>query len=107
MSHFRVSFCYTCDIPPTGGVSQLMKIQRLSKRRTRGTTGALMRAARYGIGLANSESTMKKVRETTETTEPIGIIISRGDRTEKPPIFTAYIWGPAPEPVTETTTKVA
>ncbi|HXV16534.1 MAG TPA: hypothetical protein VD758_07125 [Gemmatimonadaceae bacterium] len=50
---------------------------------------------------------MKKVRETIDTTEPIGIIISRGDRTEKPPIFSAYIWGPAPEPVTETTTKVA
>src|SRR5512141_773235 len=107
MSHFRVSFCYICDSPLLRAVSQLMKIQRLSKRRTRGTTGALVRAARYKIGLANSESTMKKVRETTETTEPIGIIISRGDRTEKPPIFSAYIWGPAPEPVTEPTTKVA
>lgn len=50
---------------------------------------------------------MKKVREITETDEPLGIIISRGDRTERPSIFSAYIWGPAPEPVAETKTKVA
>jgi hypothetical protein len=50
---------------------------------------------------------MKKVREITDSDEPIGIIISRGDRTEARPVFSAYIWGPAPEPVTETTTKVA
>jgi len=49
---------------------------------------------------------MKKVRETPESDEPIGIVISRGDRTEKRPIFSAYIWGPAPEPATEVT-KVA
>ena len=50
---------------------------------------------------------MKKVREVPESEEPIGIIISRGDRTEQKPIFSAYIWGPAPEPVLEPTSKVA
>lgn len=50
---------------------------------------------------------MKKVREITETTEPIGIIISSGDRSEKPPLFSAYIWGPAPEPAADPKTKVA
>jgi hypothetical protein len=50
---------------------------------------------------------MKTVREITENDEPIGIIISRGDRTETRPVFSAYIWGPAPEPVADTTTKVA
>jgi len=50
---------------------------------------------------------MKKVREVTESQEPLGIIISRGDRTEQPPIFSAYIWGPAPEPTVEATVKVA
>ena len=55
----------------------------------------------------NSEHIMKKVREITEHDEPIGIIISRGDRGEQRPVFSAYIWGPAPEPVTETATKVA
>jgi hypothetical protein len=50
---------------------------------------------------------MKKVRETTDSEEPIGIIISRGDRKETPPIFSAYIWGPAPEPLPKATTKVA
>jgi hypothetical protein len=50
---------------------------------------------------------MKKNREPNEADEPLGIIISRGDRTERRPIFSAYIWGPAPEPVAENTTKVA
>ena len=50
---------------------------------------------------------MKKNRETPQGEEPIGIIISRGDRTEQRPIFSAYIWGPAPEPVLEPSTKVA
>ena len=53
------------------------------------------------------EYTMKKVREITENDEPIGIIISRGDRAETRPVFSAYIWGPAPEPVADATTKVA
>jgi hypothetical protein len=67
----------------------------------------LKRRARYDIGPVHSETTMKKVREITESEEPIGIIISRGDRKEARPIFSAYIWGPAPEPVADTTTKVA
>jgi hypothetical protein len=67
----------------------------------------LKRRARDEIGLESSETTMKKMREITESDEPIGIIISRGDRKEARPIFSAYIWGPAPDPTTETTTKVA
>ncbi len=59
------------------------------------------------IGYATKESTMKKIREITEKEEPIGIVISRGDRTEQRPIFSAYIWGPAPEPVLEPASKVA
>ena len=50
---------------------------------------------------------MKKIRENKDSDEPIGIIISRGDRTEARPIFSAFIWGPAPEPVLDSTTKVA
>lgn len=50
---------------------------------------------------------MKKVRDVTESDEPIGIIISRGDRKETRPVFFAYIWGPAPEPISDTTSKVA
>jgi len=30
--------------------------------------------------------------------EPIGIIISRGPRTEETPRLSAYIWGPVPGP---------
>ena len=50
---------------------------------------------------------MKKHREVTESEEPIGIIISRGSRKEVPPYFSAYIWGPAPDPVPDASTKVA
>ena len=72
-----------------------------------GTNGALLRARSTVFELVSRESTMKKTREVPESQEPIGIIISRGDRTEARPIFSAYIWGPAPEPVAEPSTKVA
>lgn len=72
-----------------------------------GIRSALRCAARQRTGRATCERTMKKVREVPESEEPIGIIISRGDRTEQKPIFSAYIWGPAPEPVLEPSTKVA
>ena len=75
--------------------------------RALGTGSALYAAAREQLGLEFSEKTMKKVRDKVESDEPIGIIISRGDRKEVPPIFSAYIWGPAPEPVADKTTKVA
>ncbi len=51
---------------------------------------------------------MKKDRKETESSEPLGIIISRGDRTEPTPVFSAYIWGPVPEAAaTETATRAA
>lgn len=84
-----------------------MTNQRLRDLPTSGIETAFVRGARYVCGLAISETTMKKVREIAESEEPIGIIISRGDRKEARPVFSAYIWGPAPEPVTEATTKVA
>jgi hypothetical protein len=31
--------------------------------------------------------------------EPIGIIISRGSRSEAPSRFSAYVWGPVPEDI--------
>jgi len=33
----------------------------------------------------------------SEVTEPVGIVISRGNRDEPTPAVFAYIWGPAPE----------
>jgi hypothetical protein len=50
---------------------------------------------------------MKKDRKETSSSEPIGIIISRGDRTEPTPVFSAYVWGPVPEAVAETATRAA
>jgi hypothetical protein len=50
---------------------------------------------------------MKKDRKDSVSSEPVGIIISRGDRTEPTPVFSAYIWGPVPEAVAETATRAA
>ncbi|HMI46818.1 MAG TPA: hypothetical protein VK491_11680 [Gemmatimonadaceae bacterium] len=50
---------------------------------------------------------MKKDRKDNGSSEPLGIIISRGDRTEPTPVFSAYIWGPVPDPVVETVTRAA
>jgi hypothetical protein len=50
---------------------------------------------------------MKKNREPVETSEPIGIIISAGERGEQRTVFSAYIWGPAPEPTSDPATKAA
>ncbi len=33
----------------------------------------------------------------SEETEPVGIVISRGNRDEPTPAVFAYVWGPAPE----------
>ncbi|MDQ3082874.1 MAG: hypothetical protein M3R07_11760 [Gemmatimonadota bacterium] len=43
------------------------------------------------------------------TDEPIGIVISSGDRGEVRSVFSAYIWGPAPEtaPAPAPASKVA
>jgi len=50
---------------------------------------------------------MKKDRKDNVSSEPMGIIISRGDRTEPTPVFSAYIWGPVPDAVVETATRAA
>ena len=50
---------------------------------------------------------MKKKPEPVEYQEPIGIIISNGQRGEQPTVFSAYIWGPAPEPNSDPASKAA
>jgi hypothetical protein len=50
---------------------------------------------------------MKKDSKDNVPSEPIGIVISRGDRTEPTPMFSAYIWGPVPEPTIETANRAA
>jgi hypothetical protein len=44
---------------------------------------------------------MTKNTDAKRSDEPLGIIISRGSREEPTPIFSTYVWGPAPEPVDE------
>jgi len=50
---------------------------------------------------------MKKDRKETTQSEPLGIIISRGDKTEPTPVFSAYIWGPVPEATDESANRAA
>lgn len=40
---------------------------------------------------------MKAITEDPRTTEPVGIVISRGSKAEPAPIFLAFVWGAAPE----------
>ena len=54
-----------------------------------------------------SERLMKKDRKDIASAEPLGIIISSGDKTEPTPVFSAYIWGPVPEASTESATRAA
>jgi hypothetical protein len=74
-------------------------------------SGALYRAEQQ-VALKKSESRMKKDhKEEIASSEPLGIIISRGDKTEPTPIFSAYIWGPVPDsvqdPVQDSATRAA
>ncbi len=39
---------------------------------------------------------MDPLREVEIEQEPMGIIISGGNRTEETPRFSAYVWGPVP-----------
>jgi len=54
-----------------------------------------------------SERLMKKDRKEISSSEPMGIVISRGDKTEPTPVFAAYIWAPAPEEVEESAHRAA
>lgn len=54
-----------------------------------------------------SENRMKKDRKEAVSSEPLGIIISRGDRTEPTPVFSAYIWGPVPDVTSDPATRAA
>jgi hypothetical protein len=40
---------------------------------------------------------MKRARRSSQSQEPMGIVISRGSREEATPAFWAYVYGPAPE----------
>ena len=56
-----------------------------------------------------TERSMKKDRKETEldSSEPLGIIISRGDKTEPTPVFSAYIWGPVPDAPADSANRAA
>lgn len=40
---------------------------------------------------------MKRKSNHSPEQEPIGIVISRGTRSEQAPMVSEYVWGPAPE----------
>jgi hypothetical protein len=72
----------------------------------RGISGAY-KGAKEHCSIHQVRVRMKKDRKENESSEPLGIIISRGDRTEPTPVFSAYIWGPVPDAVAETATRAA
>ena len=49
----------------------------------------------------------KEIGQSAEHNEPLGIVISNGDRVEYPTVFSAYIWGPAPEPTVDPASRAA
>ena len=49
---------------------------------------------------------MAQLREAEVEQEPVGIVISRGSRAQDTPRFTAYVWGPVPEPEAHTNGKM-
>jgi len=69
-------------------------------------SGAFHRAEQQAAPI-KSENRMKKDRKETASSEPLGIIISRGDKTEPTPIFSAYIWGPVPDSIKDSATRAA
>jgi hypothetical protein len=50
---------------------------------------------------------MTQSRNGAVEVEPVGIIISRGSRSEPAPRFSAYVWGPVPEDAANETSKAA
>jgi hypothetical protein len=52
-------------------------------------------------------SRMKKDSTAKVSNEPLGIIISSGDSREPTPVFSAYIWAPAPELPSKKATRAA
>jgi hypothetical protein len=49
-----------------------------------------------------------KRKAAAASQEPMGIVISRGAEREKPPVFFAYVWAPAPETIDDSSeSKVA
>lgn len=51
--------------------------------------------------------TMPTKTNTSPTDEPLGIIISRGSREEPTPVFSTYVWGPAPVEGSDDASKAA
>lgn len=80
--------------------------QVLVPRVLSGMSGAFYKAEQHAAP-NQSESRMKKDRKETASSEPLGIIISRGDKTEPTPVFSAYIWGPVPDATKDAVTRAA
>lgn len=50
---------------------------------------------------------MDEKRPKPPAPEPIGIVISSGRTVETPPMFSAYVWGPAPKDTKKTKARAA
>lgn len=70
------------------------------RRRLRRRT--VLAAQTMRTGRREAHLYMKATTKVSPEQEPIGIVISRGNRDEATPVFWAYVWGPAPEPTDKT-----
>jgi hypothetical protein len=73
--------------------------------RLEGMDGALQvggpRPLRGLFSIRTEDVAMPNRVEQTDETEPMGIVISRGNRDEPTPAVFMYVWGIAPEAETE------
>lgn len=68
---------------------------------------ALTYSARAILSAHLPTECMKKDLTPKSSDEPLGIIISQGDKREPTPVYSAYIWAPAPEVPTKKAVRAA
>jgi hypothetical protein len=104
--HSATAYCFTLGcFSPKCSYSNVLpgKIRLAPTVLNSGYPTSRIRANRSGLP---GRTTMAEIRRDAET-EPVGIVISRGSRSEAAPKFLAYVWGPAPEAIIEEASKAA
>lgn len=71
-----------------------LEVKCARRWRTVLATGAHSHAA---TGWERNPMKMEKRSKKELDREPMGIVISGGRASDAPPVFSAYVWGPAPE----------
>ncbi len=102
-------FRKTCGINDLAHVSGLAPALRWAPLKWEGPDvrrrTVLVAASGRGGGRADTETRMRSIMKGSsrvpQDEEPMGIVISQGSRADRPSVFWAYVWAPAPEPASE------